>query len=1549
MKMKAFACLVSLVVAGVASAQTLYASKLIKLNVGIVIVDSQQSGGYPSNPTPHALYNLDTNRRMLPPGFSLDNPSHPSAVDTAIFNRWTALGGSAALGTRIERRHAPYWEVLLSAMSDDAMSSFDLLILPAHGYINLNPEERERLRRFMDRGGILWVDAAPTAIIESINNLPVPFALNTSSGSGSLQADFYHPALAYPGSISAADLLAMQTTGSLGLTQVTSATLGAQEESQQWISPDYAKFVSVAEDAYGPILSVARLGDGYQVVTTRGVASALNQVPGSSNLAYTGATPVFTRQSDAAAKLFVNIAHLSSAYAQDGGGSQKSGSRTLGTRAPLLEQFRDEGESLTPFGNNAYVPPAVGYGIVAVTMSDTNHVHVYDADPKQDLDGDGDPDDGIRDYSVGTGVDKIWSGESQPDPISAPIIYEVPEENGNLRTQIAVTAADGTLLVWGAFQLDGNGKIQALTDAAPDYVVSPPNGVGTANVAAEDRGPYPPTFHEGLLYMSDVQVGSNAQGRVWVADPATQDCVRTGSSPSAGGWMVGGGGTTILPEVSGSATVGYIPISDNSGGVDKVVYIPTRPNGAFAGPNSTAGITSLWVGARGEDPVSAIDDGSFLTVATRASAQGLGVYIPQGALESAKLGVKLTILKPSVNPTDPVGDPMTLAEMQTYFTGDVSESSGILTFTRTGAALPTGFGVRVDYHIDWGTGIDALTAQIMRGQMFFPDDSNRERRILGNVALSSKGVLQVVTSTNDPTSNNGGTFWSLKEDGRGVFSVINRYDLYNQHTIVLNQTDPVTYRETFVNTDPLTTLFPPLAGTLGNLTLVSGPAVKGDTAYVVAQATKPGFVSIPYMILLAFDAAPQTRDIRTGDLQGGFTIIQPDIVRSPTKNAPELFSTLQSSQYVYERDPATDTGIIRLTSLSATTRGPIINSLSNSRPVILRRSGQPDVLIEPDANGSKWSPLQWYTVLHGYSGGSAPLVSGNTLYVAATSALPAFLTTGTFAPTSGLLTAIDPEISPNDSFLGADPLRSWQKQLYAITALTNDGTNPNFLWPQYKGATNNTELTTRVLQTTLGSSTTAYGVVGGEGLVMSWSDEGMYGFRRADVYVADEGRIGRFDGAGNPLWSLSRTTTTSESGDLGGAANERPLVRPTRVYPINDREVMIVDTGADRVLRADTAGRELRSLTEFRLDPVYTPDGYSAGSTLKLKAPRDVLYFTSEVAAADNPFDSPSTNEYWRHYLIADSGNYRLIELVDRFTYDAANGRVGDPIVDSSGQPALGVLYWHTPATYSGDKFEYSSLSRVFVTSGTPRYVVAAGLGNAMPSSSGAGVVAPSSGEDRNSQTGNGGVILFDGDDTIVINQVTVPAFTAEMWDPEGPGWVEANHPVRRKRIGSTTSVSVRNMSSVGAFQYLVMFTDSSGVYEVGQVGGEWTVQWMLPRSLAVDVAGTQKRLSVFNRLRLDNVNNPSNDNPRDFLPTYARRLESGDVIVTNGYVGRRFDGSTFGGEILQLDGDTTGASAYGFGFAKRNLGFESLSIRFNLPPITGARGILLPVFADRR
>ena len=162
-------------------------------------------------------------------------------------------------------------------------------------------------------------------------------------------------------------------------------------------------------------------------------------------------------------------------------------------------------------------------------------------------------------------------------------------------------------------------------------------------------------------------------------------------------------------------------------------------------------------------------------------------------------------------------------------------------------------------------------------------------------------------------------------------------------------------------------------------------------------------------------------------------------------------------------------------------------------------------------------------------------------------------------------------------------------------------------------------------------------------------------------------------------------------------------------------------------------------------------------------------------------------------------------------------------------------------------------------------------------------------------------------------------------------------------------SVSVRYEDWNGQLVLAVMVSDSTGVYELvqdtNQAGSPWVVRWMLP-------------IEAYTGMRHPRGNGPYSlgdmaSKPRGFRPMYAERLDSGEVLVVNGYSGKRIDGTDFQGEVVLVDGSAADSNTLaddpGYSLNRPNLGFNRLSVKFEVPPVQGVRGIIAPVFAIRQ
>ena len=1564
-----------------------YAVRTTPVNVGVLVIESQRTArgasGQPLNLTPHVWGQLDQDRAIRPAGWNLQNPHAATQMTQAMNARWATLqafNGSAnalpPVGSRLTKRHAGYWEVFLNTVGEDTLDSYNVLALTVSQRMAMNPLEREKLRKFVDQGGILWVDlldgAAPSDLF---NPGPLPFSIGTASGP--LFSDRTHPLLSRPFEITPEDLFVLQGGGST----VTVPFAGIRMPGTQGgLAADSLSLGAIAgPSADQRTLAVGRIGDGFMVVSTRGLSQALNRgsvgsigggagqfVNGTitDNRAFLADGPVSDAAAQASAKLIVNMLALGSGYESAGGGSRRSNSTSVDLASPLLQRFSAGG--LRPDADGVIVARG---RIIAVA---NNRLIVLDADPSTDLDGNGNPDDGVEDLP-GAPYDTLWQSAALTGPVSPPTLTEVP--GSSIRDQIMVVDGTGNLLV---FPLS-----PANPASVSPVIIAPP---GAAKPAGAE-GRYAATVHSGMAFIADATTTQNL-GRVWIADLTSLTRL-----VSSRGWAVDG--AQRLPEPSNSPTVGYIPIQDRSGGTDLVVYVPTRADSTQRRP---AGLSSLWLASRGESPVQVSVSGGNVTINTRATLQNLPIF---DAPSTSGLGVKISLVEMEADPLNPgrvrAGEPFSDALLTAALTGALQVNAGqngqLIVGFRPGASTPSGqpidfnvnTGIRVDYFIDWGaptTGANAAAPEsFVRGDLQLPDEAAPSRAIMGRLALSPSGNLFAVAGPTDNGNVPGGSLFAFREEGRGEFRMLYRWELFDTLRINLNDPTgtraPINYDPALVDYDGVLGFVPFLNQPFQNMRFRSGPTVRGDTVYVAASSGKGGFLAAGGQImtvLMAFDANPGSPELRLNNLSPNFAIVQPDLARTSlgSRANPDVLSALQPGQFTYELDgPGATKGRLRLDSLMSVKRGRIRDSIAVNLPIIIRQGGQSDIVIEPEAatqdgtlvpgnaNG-RWSPLRWYSVFNGLTSISQPVLNGTTLYLGGASYLPAIITGNfTFQPSAlrGLLYGLDTEISPNDLRAPSTKhawmkgsLRPWQRYLSSINgtppALVG---SPYFRWPQFKGIQNFNDFQVRLFQAVLPDNQVD-GLVAGDGTAVAWGSSALYAFSRADFLVADEGRILRIDAAGNPLWAVENTLAAGSSVPTGVAARTRPIGQPWRVYASGPNAYWVVDPIGDRIVRMDSAGREQRTINEIRLFPGFLPEGLPNNAPLRLRGPRDMTTWTSIEARANNAFntaDNPAAPfELWRHYLIADAGNYRIVELVDRYAYDPNTGQTGAPIEYTDPQSdrpnkrerALGVLLWHIRPELTGKQYAYNSISRVFVpgTGGT-RSIFAFGFGNQEAGQASVGLDSGTPSSRRDAPSGFGGIVLYDpstGADSL-ITEIGVPEITTGLLWADTAGWATGLPGQPTKKLPGLSSVNLRYLPGG---QLSIMIVDSTGVYEAIESGGAWSARWAMPN----------EAFRVIRRRTSDDT--PIGENPLNARPRFARRLDSGEVIMVNGYVGQRRDGQPFYGEVIMVNGaiDPDPANA-GFSWNKRNLGFNSLSVKFELPPVEGMRSIASPVFADRR
>lgn len=1584
-----------------------YAPTTVEVKAGVLVVPGQTLSGVAANPAPHLWGNLDRDATIKPAKWTFVNPVGQSVLTSGSQARWAVLdpAGTPGVGARLTKRTAPYWEVQLDTLDDSVLGEYDILSLSINQGLSLNAAERDKLRRYVDQGGVLWIDLIndPAAGLgfDQANPLPLPFDWTFSSAA--IDANLFHPLLSYPNSLTLNDLALTDYPVPANRLIVTrplaNGYFGAIEPVEKWLETDSGSWQPVAGTGSNlNTISVGKIGQGVIVLTSRGVTANLNrgadplsQVANNVNRGFNAlgvpSDPAFT----SAARFAFNVVSLGGLWTSSSNGSRKTNSNKVDLTSPLLRRFQDNlGGSFDPDHQ-----PALYKGRVIVTQG--NQVFVYDSRPDRDIDGDGDPDDGVSN-TIGTQGDLIWVSQPCGGRLSAPTVVEAPRtalsdpnRPGFAPTdQVWVTDENSNVYV---FDLDTDGVTnQAVLANWPPMGGNPTVAPPTAPVVGS-KGPFAPVVQESLVFITDSAGGViGTTGRVWVIDLDTAKRASTTND-----WTIQQ--SSRFAEPSAPVTVGYIPIQDGSGGLDRVLYSSGLPSSGIT--PRPASLTSIWLGVRAESPVRRDYVGGVMTVTTRASYNGLPILLTHPASPDLNsLGLKVTLVK--VN-----GDPVSETEMRSIFGGSfVSESTrGVLQFTgmnplsydldgkQTPANPNDDVAWRLDYTVDWGQagtgGFGPNYENFVRGNLELPDDNRNSREIIGSVALGPTGNIYVVTSFTGGGADAGGTLMNFKENrGPGNFTLQSKFDLYDRLTFSANNStgasEQIQMPPVLTDEDQLVSILGFLNQEIHGWRFTSGPTVQRDTVYVTASGVKNN-IGAPVGVVMAFRADVPTPSFEIEGTDSNFTIVQADPTLSLVKNNPEQYSVLQPGQITVEPIPNSTRSRVLVNNLMNVSRGRIRDTINCSLPILIRRPGQTDALIEPEAiadngrfiagrSGQRWNPLLWYIVFNGYRPGAGPIVTGNTLYQGGASVLPSLIANGSFN-FQGLVFAMDANINPNDEFLIANSVRPWTSQYNTFLGNTWQTIRPSnaVKWPQFKGIQDIDDLRIRVLQATIDEDGVR-NIAGGDDTLAITGSSSLYAFSRSDFLVVDSGRIGRFDPAGNAIWISDQTQQAGAKSPTASQASARQLSEPNRLYPTGDNGYWVVDTGNNRVVRIDATAREIRSVDGFKIDPQFKPDGVtdqgsasglSAAESLKLSRPKDILVFETLVdgtIAGQNPFSNPRPLERWIHMLIADSGNNRVLELIDRYEVNPANGRVTgvvqyeDPPGSGKLVNGLGVLYWHTPEELTGKGYSYNSIARTVQLVGVQKHnIVALGFGNIEPGSASIGLDPTNQQIDRAS--GYGGVVLYDGANSTVIREFQRPAIPMNTFLGETPpnsGNFDfvlpvADQPARMQKLIGIRSVSVRYVDWQGGLALSVMITDATGIYELvqdtTQASKPWVARWMLPIEAYVGMRHP-RGAAPYNLLGMS-------QNPHGFRPMYASRLDSGEVLVVNGFIGTRFDNTDFNGEVLLVDGTFANGGTLtedpGYSLARPNLGFNRLSVKFELPPTQGVRGIVSPVFAQRQ
>jgi hypothetical protein len=1288
-----------------------YEPRTVPVNAGVVMFNANDT----LVRDVYTFYAMDRRTDLKPLGLSFRNPFAPAGTT---------------------RNQAAYWLVDVSRLNDNQLARYKILLISRTiwagmtaetSWAGMTVEIREKLRRFVDGGGVLWVDV-PQGVqrLEEMGTLFFPEVAPVANRQPINIVNLNHPLLRGYYTLTPAEIanLGLRGRGFGG----GALNISANRPVLQIVT---------AVDANTPVIAAATYGSGRIIVSAAGIAAAISAPLVSTRPGREGQAFELGMDSvpDLELKFAYNLVRWAGAGSSDAFNARRANAVADQYGAPLGIRWRDSNTQYS-LQNGA---PVVYGGLVFVVSggAQDSKLICYDAVPSRDLDGDGRADDGIPDYERGESFDKVWQVDDLGGQSSPPVVVETPR---GLQVIVLVDTQVPQVRGYWALPRDSQGRIPSEGQHAWTPVALP---AAATPRTADGQIPAPIVIDNTLLLVPSLhQAGAQqSAGFYAVLLSDNPDVVRSRDVvPSE--WFqprTGNAGNWLLP-----AAAGYVP-NYAQGGNDIVVYFGTTRDVGGTGTNQQEGIQAFWIGAKGEVLTPATNSAGVYLGYFRSRITGRArYYVPPGGITHP--------LHPRVfrinNTTGAIDDITSLCEFNplaeqgriVYRDPDIAEYTFI-----------------VDYYIDWAyaTNFNLMFRTFASLPPFSDSNAVPPQRLRG-FTLAPNGILYITTGTVETDANAAsGSVIALQEQSpptqqqtRGGSKVLWRWQSHGGYSQIVpgpERTDPVIVPPSTIYREP-NEYFMRFVGQFlrfshdyvprpneepqrqwMNFTFRGAPIYYDGAVYAFAEGqARVGPFGFPYTVIVALDAEPEQFVIDLGApiaATGDIRISQRDYGRSGPNPITNIVSTLTYSPNSPNPDIKVDftTGQIRITGFAQADGGGQIrlleNVLSLTQPVQIN-VGTFNTLVDPDQIAGNWNNLRWYAVLLGQQLQANPVVVGDTMYLPCQITVPTGSGLETFGGILGIATdpyrlqpdlaqrkdqaGTVPRVDPNNPLKYQSIIR-WPFIDDLITDLERDPDPGAFLRELFRRFAEG-------FKTGTGLSPIAVG----EGLLVISSSQGLHAYSRQSTIIADESRLLEVDTAGRVVWSTENTQLDFYTGSIVASKARYPITPNARVYRYGENELLIVEPERNRVAIIDRAGAEIRTITQFIPDRVPLRDtngnitqivnlrnesvapnsNYIAGAPTNPAQPDRCHSVDGVRARYRNPYTNPQPLEYWIHYTITDAGNARVVDIVDRYQADPQTYTVGAPVQHPDLGPMLGVLYWMTPSQRLERNYRYVSAQR---------------------------------------------------------------------------------------------------------------------------------------------------------------------------------------------------------------------------------------------------------------
>jgi len=1181
------------------------------INAGIIGDYSAQASGHMA--WPYVFYQLSIRTDARPVGWTVVDPLAPHESTTDIFDKY---GPESPLGSPITPEMGAYWDVSLHTTNESELRNFQILLLEISGVPTIGAQDVEKLRQFVDGGGILWIDTdasgysldgagsfagwIQTTFASDV--IPATYGLGPSLAGGFIEGGI-------PGISSPYDLAQGQQFDTLpSLAPTICFPSGSKDTTDPFhFLGERQVNGDSSNDAY---VGVGHLGAGMVVVTTQGVAAKV----GATNVAVTGS-------SVAMLQLISDVIGESNSSLTALRGRQPAGSPGDGLGTSVLSTW------LYSNGLSGGSSLGASYGRFAYIVNSDGTLHWLVLAPKGSQSS--------SEFGVNDGYTQ--QANLGAAPFSSPTIwpgYTTIDTSATTKPAYVDGGADGYAHI---FVERADGTVVGLNTATGTPTVLPvAYQVGTALATASFGafGTYVPapivydhrvyaTLPNGQLYIYDLTGGSAGGGSTYQGFP--------GAVPPSGG------------EIGMGSPVAGIVHDD----CDNIVV----------GYSTNAGLYTVFAGARGEK----LQDAGF-------DNNGIRMYAP-----------KLTGATP-MNPTNTIGQidqkaptswrlynlqPDGTKSFLTYLNPYVDTTGQHFAFQQPASGTATDLGaseVYGDYDVDWNL------SQLASGAPA-PAPGALDRIIVapGSQQWSPPQTTNRAQMISSPVMDTNGDFFVIINDsvaGGTDSSILCLRDAYPQSNAKVlwryRLPTPADYSWFVQNSGPSGSNSP------------TGLQDADGHDYSVLGSGLPGhpyaFVGAPVLDSRGNVYAAAT-DGTNSAIFSFNTNAQISVNLPVGQNAinPSVQVIQQSGGANSDEFGNTPTLLIGGANFNANSNGSIIfNNFAqpgNNYLYPFFSEGEPIQVQYTYANGQGTGAPPPNVPFHTNVAWCADLSASNN------SKLPASISS--VGVISGLAVV-------------GDYLYFSTDQGHLFRLYTQNGSNPGgYLDMDGKNSAKKPILQdlgpTNVGVLPLSATVPSTGSVSASGTTVLVSGGlGVMNYQSEMTIVTDHNRLIGLDADGDAMFAVDSTDEVQTATGTPNASTHVPLNRPTDVTQLSTDRYLLADRGNNRCVEIDRQGNILWELSKF----VDSKNLLTSGDPLTL--------------------NDPSSVQVWRdasynvHYLIADSGNYRIVDVVDKY-----------------GIPPTHELDWVSATGNRNYRFEHAfryvrSVPTTGASAGIPNYAIAA-------------------------------------------------------------------------------------------------------------------------------------------------------------------------------------------------------------------------------------------------